>query len=76
LFGFGGNATGNEREGQSFDESINKFAAAHNAMQSTINGLTVTNQQLTMVNYHLQQQLANQGINQQQMMYQMQQQPY
>ena len=75
-FGFGGNATGNEGAEPSIDDSINKFAAAHSATQSTINGLTASNHQLAAANHHLQQQLANASMQQQQMQYQRQQQPY
>ena len=70
-FGFGANAhQANEHDNATFNESVDKFAASYNATQSTINGLTAMNQQLTNMNQHLQQQLANQGIVQQQMIYQ------
>jgi hypothetical protein len=52
-FRFGGNVTGNENKEPSIDESTNKFAAAHSVIQSTINGLATTNQQLVTVNHHL-----------------------
>ena len=75
-FGFSNNTTGtSELNTASFDESIDKFAAAHNATQLTINGPAATYQQLAAMNHQLQQQLANQRIAQQQMMIQIQGQP-
>ena len=63
-FGYGMSATGtnNAATEAEFDKSINKFAAAHSATQSTISGLTSTNQQLATQNQQLQQQLAQQQM--------------
>ncbi len=59
-FGYGMSTQGPTQQAtdKQFDESVNKFASAHNATQLTISGLTTTNQQLTAANQQLQQQLA------------------
>mmetsp|Transcript_22007 Transcript_22007/g.39701 ORF Transcript_22007/g.39701 Transcript_22007/m.39701 type:complete len:88 (+) Transcript_22007:555-818(+) len=53
-FGFGARANNaTEHNDSTFDESVNVFVAAHNSMQTTIKGLTATNQQLASMNQHL-----------------------
>ena len=44
-YGYGGNAMQGE-DNKSFEESVDKFATAHNAMQTTIEQLTQQNAQL------------------------------
>ena len=56
-YGYGGNVTQNKDE-QSFEDSVDKFAEAHNATQSSIVQLTQQNAQLQATILQMQQQLA------------------
>ena len=72
-FGFGNAATANQQADAEFDNSVAQFAEAHSATQTTISGLTATNQQLAAQNQQLQVALA---ARQQQLMYAAPAQPF
>ncbi len=56
-YGYGSNAM-QGKDDQSFEESVGKFAEAHNATQTTIEKLTQQNAQLQATMTQMQQQLA------------------
>ena len=56
-YGYGAAATGTDVDAE-FDNSVEKFASAHSATQSSITNLTATNQQLAAQNQQLQMALA------------------